>query len=110
MYVYVYLYISVHPLLGLQVWHCDDCKMSPWVKGPMCNIIGAVVRLKNPVPSNGNLSIWGMSPELVQKVVDEVPLGPVTHVCPDGKPNSWTGTVARPPLCLIEKTHERKVV
>ena len=110
--MYIYVYLSTHCSVcpRCQVWHCDECKMSPWVKGPMCKVIGAVVRLNNPVPTNGNLSIWGMSPELVQKVVDEVPLGPVTQVCPDGNPNCWTGTVARPPLCLIEKTRERTVV
>ena len=44
----------------------DDCATSrskDWATGPVCNVVGAVVRLRTPVGHKGGLSVWRLSGE-----------------------------------------------
>lgn len=40
------------------VAHCAGTMAEPWALGPVCNVIGAIVKLDHPVPHKGALGYW----------------------------------------------------
>lgn len=54
-----------------KIIHCDT-STSLWSIGPNCWVIDAVVKFKNPVFTNGKLSLWNPEKSLHQKLHKEI--------------------------------------
>ena len=53
-----------------EVADCAGTSAAPWAHGPICNVVGAVVALAEPIPHKGMLGMWPISDEVLQQVRD----------------------------------------
>ena len=71
---------------AIQITHnltMEDCDNEPWAFGPTVNVIGAVIRLAEPVAHKGALGMWPMNDEAREKVISllqEVTRNDVSHL------------------------------
>lgn len=47
---------------------CVGTPSEPWASGPVCNVIGAVVMLDEPVPHKGALGLWRIDADVLSRV------------------------------------------
>jgi hypothetical protein len=75
---------------------CAATPAAPWAHGPICNVIGAVVRLTEPVPHKGSLGLWPLSADVLPHVRSALDAAPVLENDPAVLPTAAPGTSCKP--------------
>ena len=52
----------------VEVADCADTPSASWALGPVCNVVGAVALLPEPLPHKGALGVWPMDTHVRQTV------------------------------------------
>merc|ERR1712107_567043 len=101
--------VALHTGKGVKLGdlrHVQSCTFPPHAAGPICNVISAAIRLKAPVPCNGERGCWrlphevreGVLKQLLEKpcVLDFRQIPYASAILPRAWPLPWAKSLSRP--------------
>ena len=68
--------------------HVASCSFSPHAAGPVCNLLGASLRLPKPVACSGELGCWRLPDEVREEVAKQLNGLEVFHF-KEERPQAW---------------------